>query len=259
MPFGKRVIQPDICRDLFQPFIFWPAFVHRFHNAMTEGHDIPVHYSGEIILLKKRCAGEKQIGIAGAWRHKHIADNNKFDFAFIFQYRVAPVYIAVLIDQAVAAEIQDHLNILIQTGVYAFRIPLLILAHPHIAAKIAQSVLDCQVGAVICRFAPQKTGYGEGEGVWRNRKRRLRVPVPYGDTGSRSSGDTDAAEKRAQRNCAPDGLLPVGVPLGAPALDNIAGLCLPHASGQFPYPFCRQTGNGCAPFRRFGDSVFLSG
>ena len=239
---GKLLFQPELFRHLAQPIVLKAPLIKRLHGFAIKADKIAPHPRGcNVFALQVGYAREQNICKPGAGSHKQVTAQDEFALGGISQQRGGAVDVAVLIDEAVARQVQDHLDVGLQ--------PLTAL----------HAVQRRHLMPPLHRLRPAVGGNGQGVGVLHLGQFGLLMAVTAPHTAGPAAADAHITRHTGQQDRAPGALLSIGMALRAVALHQYSRLRIGIAPGQRPYRAGRNPGDLLRPLRRLDDAVHLAG
>ena len=234
--------QADLLRHLAEPVVLEPALVHRLDDLVVEAHKVSVLPGlGDVLPLKHGNARQQHIGKLGAGGHKEVAAYDELALGGVPQDFRRAVDVSVLVDEAVARQVQNHLDVALQLLAAGDAVQFRQLVAPH------------------HRLCPQVRGDLHGIGVGHVRHIHPGVLGAKAAAAGPAAGNAHVASHTGKQYAAPGPLLAVGMALGAESLHQRCGPGGGVADGQGADRLSRDAGDGRRPLRRFGHAVFLAG
>ena len=177
------------------------------HRKDRGGVAVRAARARDVVRFGAERVGKQNVGVAGRRRHHVVADDDEFALRFVAQDGVRPVAVAVLVDEGVAARVDDHLDVVAEL------------------LDALQTVVDVvHFLAAHDRVRPEEARNRGLDGVLAHGKIDGREgDVPFVLTGVRA-GETDVPREDREHRDGAGGFFAVRLTLRTPALRDEAGL-----------------------------------
>ena len=206
-------------------------------------HDDEAHVAGivvahEVRLLDGHEVGQQQVCVLCRVGQERVPDHDELALGVVAQDLVGRVDVAVLVGEAVACIVEDHLD---------RHVELVLAAHTIMSGG--------KLGAVVNCFRPKERGDGGLDGVVATRQREAAEIVAVQVRAGVSAVDAHIARQDGQHADCTSRLLSVALALRALALPDGAGLGLGDLMGKIDDGVGRHATNGLGPRGRLLDPV----